>query len=352
MAKARREYRDAHGIADDTLLIGMVGQFKAQKAYTRAVRVLAGVQRICKAKLMILGDWDHGDGSGRTAYEATCRLALELGGIGDLIMPGNVHPVDPYYSAFDVYLNTSVFEGLSIALLEAAQAGCPIVAANAGGNSEAMPQDAILIEDPLSDIEAYVEGVLTLAARRERILRAPPIEPDLIPRLWMMLAKHGVNATCPPATPPQGTLFLTQGLHIGGPARSLTNLLTRLPKTMKSAVCVLDGVSVASFRAGIEAAQIPILELTGTLSLVDQAQALLSWLDQLNIRTICFWNVRPEMKLLVSKILFARDIRLIDVSPGPMLFDELRGSRTIPASPSVRSRRLHFAARRFRRALR
>ena len=51
----RREVRRRHGIPDDALCIGMVGQFKAQKAYTRAVRVLAKVQEHVKARLMILG---------------------------------------------------------------------------------------------------------------------------------------------------------------------------------------------------------------------------------------------------------------------------------------------------------
>lgn len=326
MSRARRELRNAHGVTDDTLLIGMVGQFKSQKAYTRAVRVLADVQGSCNAKLMILGDWDHAYGSGRTTYEATCRLALELGVMPDLIMPGNVHPVDPYFGAFDVYLNTSVYEGLSIALLEAVQSGCPVVAANAGGNREAMPDDAVLVEDP-SDIDAYVAGVLKMAGRKARVLRIPPIEPHLIPQLWLLLAKHGVDGNSVASMPRSGTLFVTQGLHIGGPARSLTNLLTRLPQRMKTALCVLGGISVTSFRTAMDEAQVPMLELADSPGLIEQADQLLTWFDQLNLQTICLWNVRPETKLVLAKILAIRNIRLIDVSPGPMLFDELEAAK-------------------------
>jgi glycosyltransferase involved in cell wall biosynthesis len=322
MSRFRREIRDAHGIDDDTLLIGMVGQFKSQKAYTRAVRVLAEVQRSCRAKLMILGDWDHAYGSGRTAYEATCRLALELGVMPDLVMPGNVDPVDRYYAAFDVYLNTSIFEGLSIALLEALQAGCPVVAADAGGNREAMPPSAVLVADP-SDIRSYAAGILQTAECRGRPLPAPPPEPQLIPRLWVSLAKYGAEGQSRAAAPRSGVLFVTDGLHIGGPARSLTNLLTRLPPTLKSALCIVNGSSVRSFRTSIDAAQVPILDLSGSSGISESAERILSFLDQLNLGDLCFWNVRPELKLLLAKILYHRAVRILDVSPGPMLFDEL-----------------------------
>ena len=90
MARRRRAIRDRHGIGPDTLLIGMVGQFKTQKAYTRAVRVLAEMRQVCQVRLLILGGWDHGYGSGRVAYAAVCRLAVELGVIADMIMPGDV----------------------------------------------------------------------------------------------------------------------------------------------------------------------------------------------------------------------------------------------------------------------
>jgi trehalose synthase len=53
---------------------------------------------------------------------------------------------------------------------------------------------------------------------------------------------------------------------------------------------------------------------------------ILHWIDHLNVRHVCFWNAPPELKLSIAKILMARDISLIDVSPGPMLFDELAAS--------------------------
>lgn len=338
LARGRREIRNAHGISPDTLLVGMVGPFHAGKAYTRAVRVLAQLRRLRKTKLMILGDWGQGDGAGHSSYEATVRLALDLEVIAEMIMPGNVHMIDPYYAAFDVFMNTSLVEGGSVALMEAVRAGCPVVVADVGDNALMVLPDAVLVEDS-SDIGAYVNGVLQQAQRQHRLLPATPIEPDIVPQLWTLLARFGPGASAARSTS-EGTLFVTQGLDIGGPARSLSLLLTRLPADIKTALCVINGISVEPWRAAIANAQVPILELTQGASLGETAASLLRWFDQQNMRAICFWNVQPELKLLLTKILHGRDARLIDVSPGPMLFDELYAAQDF-------QRRIAFSAEEY-----
>jgi len=340
LARHRKEIRDRHGIRDGVLLIGMVGQFKAQKAYTRAVRVLHALQRFCRAKLMILGGWDFGYGSGRAAYEAACRQAVELGVIGDLLTPGDLHPVEPYLAAFDVFLNTSVFEGLSVAMLEAIQAGCPVVTADVGGNREVLPASSVLVNDP-SNIAAYIEGICKVAERRERGLPAPPADPALVPRLWSSLARFGVSPfRAARIGNPEGTLFVTNDLHIGGPQRSIANLLVRMPANRKTFLAVLGGISAQSLRAAIEQTNVAILRSEASGTSLDRAEQIVRWADQLNVRNICLWNVYAEVKLALAKILSLRDLRLIDVSPGPMLFEEL-------ASASDFQRRICLSATQY-----
>jgi glycosyltransferase involved in cell wall biosynthesis len=337
LSRQRREIRDRLGIADDTLLIGMVGQFKSQKAYTRAVRVLHRVRQFCPAKLLILGGWDNECGGGRAAYEATCRRAVDLGVIADMIMSGNVHPIDPYFAAFDVYMNTSVYEGLSVALLEAIQTGCPILTADAGGNREILPADAVLVKDG-ADIELYVKGVLELAETTERAIPKRPVEPTLVPQLWLLLAKYGVVNSVSRPGPASGTLFVTDNLNIGGPQQSLVNLLSQLPRQQMSAICMLQGQVSAAHKTRLDDAQIRIFSAQGTEGAIEKGETILNWMDTLNVRNLCFWNVSPEVKLTVTKVLSARDIRIIDVSPGPMLFDELEASEPFQKRVSLTTR--------------
>lgn len=322
LMRGRQSLRQRYGIDDNTVLIGMSGAFKSQMAYTRAIRVLSALQQRCPAKLMILGKWGSGDGKGRRAYVATMRQAIEAGVIADVIVVSGGEELPPFFGAFDVFLNTSVYEGLNLAIQEAILAGCPVVAADVGGNREIISESANLVESS-SDADAYAEAILSVLGRRERIIPGAPIEADLVARIRSLLLRHGIEHIAAPALPANGTLFITANLHIGGPSRSLTNLLTCLSGDTKTLLCVVGGVSVPRFREAIEQAQVPLLSTESIAELSDRVEQILIWIDQFNVKSVCFWSVPPEIKLLLTKILYARNINLVDVSPGPMLFDEL-----------------------------
>jgi glycosyltransferase involved in cell wall biosynthesis len=335
--ESRRQIRERHGIADDTLVIGMVGAFKSQKAYTRAVRVLAQIRKIRPVKLMILGGWDHEWGHGRLAYAATCRLALELNVITDLLTLGPVQDAERYYAAFDVFLNTSAFEGLSVALLEAIQTGCPIVTADAGGNAEILPEHAVLVQDS-SDISAYVAGIAQVLKASSRVLMPKPNDFDLVPRLWCLLGRYGRDHNIShPAANRAGTLFLTENLNIGGAQRSLINLLCSLPRTDQSWLCVLETIYDQGYLDTLEKNGVPVFSIHNSSDYLARLERILCLIERLNVRNVCFWNVEPRIKLLLAKLLPPGSVGLIDVSPGPALFEEME--RT-----SVFQRRISFHA--------
>jgi glycosyltransferase involved in cell wall biosynthesis len=58
-------------------------------------------------------------------------------------------------------------------------------------------------------------------------------------------------------------------------------------------------------------------------NIVDKAREILLLARRLGVQNIVFWNVESTLKLIVAKALEAAAINLIDVSPGPMLFEEL-----------------------------
>ena len=68
MREDRRAVRETYGVSDETLLIGMVGHFKSQKAYPRAVQVLAGGVAATPRQTLDPGGWDHDWGNGRAEY--------------------------------------------------------------------------------------------------------------------------------------------------------------------------------------------------------------------------------------------------------------------------------------------
>jgi glycosyltransferase involved in cell wall biosynthesis len=344
----RRKIRSQWGIGDDVLLIGMIGQFKTQKAYTRAVRVLARVLEAVPAKLMIVGGWDHKYGAGRIAFEATMRLAVELGVVADMICAGETDNPLPYLAAFDVFLSTSIFEGLSVSVMEAIACGCPLVLAAVGGVKEIVPQDGVLVADP-ADTEAYAEGILRAAARRVRNLPPRPPEPELVAHIWLGLSETILRLIAPRYPAANGILFVLDGLHYGGPAVSLTRLLGAAQRRGRAALVLQHGVSVPGFAEAIGRADVPMFTLKSGASTSRAAGQILVLLADHNFSTLCFWSAAPELKLLLGKLLSATAVEIIDVSPGPMLFDELDDAaafaRRIAFSPAQYFERLdHFIA--------
>lgn len=121
--------------------IGMIAELTPNKGISLALRTL---QLLPTFHLTIIGDGD------RAAYDEEARSL----GISDRVRFGGFLPdAASLLKAFDVYLMTSVKEGLPFALLEAALAGIPIVAADLPGVREALgnalPHDASQLAEAL-----------------------------------------------------------------------------------------------------------------------------------------------------------------------------------------------------------
>jgi glycosyltransferase involved in cell wall biosynthesis len=330
----REEVRGRYAIADSTKLIGMVGQFKAQKAYVRAVRVLSALRATRDVKLMIVGGWDHTWGSGRQAHEATVTQARELGVLDDVVFVGAAQDAMPYMCAFDVFLNTSIYEGLSVATLEAASLGLPLVLADVGGQREiATGAPRVLIGDP-SDISAYAKAIEEIWDSHEAAPAPPPRARHLIPQLWSLVAEAGVPTV--PATTAR-TLFLTSNLNPGGAQRSLVNLLLHMPASHPVWLCVIDQVLGDTFVEALRATPIGLSSISATGNVIDRAHEILLLARRLGVTTVVFWNLDAELKLVLAKALECDPMTLVDVSPGPMLFEELD-------SAAVLQNRIGFSA--------
>ena len=156
---AGRRLRSEYGISDQTVVIGTIAVFRFQKRLDLWLEVFAALkQRFPGLKGVIVGAGPLND----SIMAKRSALSLE----NDVLMPGLQTNTVEWLSAMDVYMMSSVFEGLPIALLEAMSCGLPVVCTNAGGTGEVMrdgvdgalvpvdepmkmvDQIAALIEDP------------------------------------------------------------------------------------------------------------------------------------------------------------------------------------------------------------
>jgi glycosyltransferase involved in cell wall biosynthesis len=125
----RAAARKALGVPLDAFVVGTVGRLDPVKNLTVMLQVQQTLRdRVKRACAVIVGD-----GPERAALAAR---ASELGVADSMIFTGYRSDVRALMPAFDVYLNCSTYEGVSLTILEAMAAALPVVATPVGGNPE------------------------------------------------------------------------------------------------------------------------------------------------------------------------------------------------------------------------
>ena len=309
-ARTRNRMRTDWRIAPGTFVIGVVGALKAQKNHCRAVEILAAVRRTRDACLVILGGTL--DATGYRELDRVVSAAAALG-VGDALrLPGFVEPVEPWYAAFDVLLNVSRHEGLSMATQEALAAGLPVIATDVGGQGE--------IEHPNLCLLPADSRASAFAAR----LAALPVRAGLcsdttarFPRIWSLTTccHRSVRQTL-------DTLFVTANLNAGGAQRSLVNLACQIAGRHRFVIGVCGETTHPAFTESLALAGVSVSRFSATADAFDVAEGIVASATRAGARNICFCNVDPRVKLLVAR--FAPpEQRLIDVSPGAYAYQEL-----------------------------
>ena len=320
---ARGSGRARWAIPDDAWVIGMIGAVKPQKAYTRALRILREIlDRDVASRpvyLVILGGPAGRDGT--LAWNALLAQALRLGVSERLRLPGFVPGAAQWLAVFDAFLNTSRYEGLSIATLEALAAGLPVVASRVGGQGE--------IDAPGLSLLGFDAPDADWAAALSMRSRAAP--PDALPppawlgfpseRLWTLA--HLVKPFTPNAGAGGRVLFITANLNAGGAQRSLVNLAVALKGRLDFEIAVTGSSSSAVFAQRLASSGIRHFRSAGTRDCLDHAEALVAHIADTAPSCVCFWNVDAKIKLLLVKLLSHTALKFIDVSPGGYLFEEM-----------------------------
>lgn len=142
-------------------LVGTIAVLREQKRldlWLAAARTIA--EGLPAARFAIVGD-----GPLRGPLEAE---AARLGIASRVTFTGLRQDVRPYHHAFDLFLGSSQFEGLPLALLEAMAAGRPVVATRVGGVPEAVEDGVEGLLVPPGDPAALAAAALSLLRDPQR----------------------------------------------------------------------------------------------------------------------------------------------------------------------------------------
>lgn len=139
--------RERLGIPENACVIGKVAVFRSQKRLWLWVELAMRILKTCPETHFLL----VGDGEWR---ERILSQVKKSGLEKNFHWVGVQKNVVPYLSLMDIYLSTSEFEGLPIAMLEAMSCEVPIVSTRAGGIGEVIQHGK---QGFLTEIEEWEE---------------------------------------------------------------------------------------------------------------------------------------------------------------------------------------------------
>ena len=161
--KGRLEIRERYGLKDTEYLIGHVGRATPQKNYPFILSTFHELLKIRKdVKLMLVGNVDKDN----EIQEMIKNYHIEE----FVICPGMIPEMKNYYSAMDLFFFPSLFEGLSVALVEAQAMNLPcIVSCNVAKESAITDLVEFTKIDDSKEVAQKISQRLKVTWNREKV---------------------------------------------------------------------------------------------------------------------------------------------------------------------------------------
>jgi glycosyltransferase involved in cell wall biosynthesis len=163
-AADRVRSRAALDLPEGVPVVGTAARLDPVKDLPSLVAAFARLrERLPSVRLVVVGD---GPERGRIEREVSSRgLAAAVS------LPGHRADVRALLPGFDLYVNCSTYEGVSLTILEAMAAGLPVVATRVGGTPEVVVDGETGLLVPPRDDAALEAALADLLADRERRIR-------------------------------------------------------------------------------------------------------------------------------------------------------------------------------------
>lgn len=143
--------RDEFNISDDSMIVGTVGRLSREKDLPTFFKVANKIlEKFPKTRFLIIGDGKDG------IVNELRLLSKEMGIEQSIIFTGHRTDLLNIYLSFDVFLMTSITEGLPNTALEAMALEVPVVSTNVGGVPE-------LVEDVVTGFLCDKGDVITIS---------------------------------------------------------------------------------------------------------------------------------------------------------------------------------------------
>ena len=157
----RKRTRSVLGLNNETVLLGHVGKFNAQKNHKRLLEIVVSLLKE-NYKLLLLGTgplWDE-----------VKKQAVDLGIIDNVIFAGDVDNVYSYLSAIDIILMPSIFEGLPLSVVEEQANGLNCILSDSITKDVDLTGNVRFLDN--QDLKGWVETVYSFSKYQDRTLNS------------------------------------------------------------------------------------------------------------------------------------------------------------------------------------
>ncbi|WP_037336242.1 glycosyltransferase [Salinisphaera hydrothermalis] len=149
--------------AEGTRVIGTVGRLDPVKGFDHLLEAMASLvarKQLPPLHLVIIG--------GGPEYSRLARRVDELGLTPYVTLTGQRDDADAWFKHFDVYVCSSIAEGIALTVLEAMASALPVVATAVGGNPELVADGETGLLVPARRPEALADALARVVADPER----------------------------------------------------------------------------------------------------------------------------------------------------------------------------------------
>ena len=149
------EIRKALDISSHETVVTSIGRLHQQKGYCYLLTAMQMVARVApNVKLLLIGDG--------ALREELAAQAVETGLAHSVVFLGERNDIPEILACTDIYINSSLNEGLPFSVLEAMAAGVPVVATMVEGNRELVRNAETGLLVPPRDPENLAKAIILL----------------------------------------------------------------------------------------------------------------------------------------------------------------------------------------------
>lgn len=165
----RERFLAGWGLADESVLIGTVGELTPLKGHEEFLRAAAEIRKkFPSSHFIVAGTDSSNDNKNRATLE---QLIKELKLTEHVRLVGWVDDLPQLYCALDIFVSASHTESFGLAIAEAMASGTPVVATDTEGAREIIQAGETGLLVPVGDVTALASAIAELLADDDKRVR-------------------------------------------------------------------------------------------------------------------------------------------------------------------------------------